>query len=54
MGRDAWIDTKKREYRDRAREGLRNGTYTEEFLREHVRSGDQGIEHGAHLSHETI
>ena len=29
MGRDAWIDTKKREISNDIRTGLKNGTYTE-------------------------
>ena len=54
MGRDAWIDTKKREYINNVKEGLKNGTYTESFLREHVASGDQAIVHDAHLVHEEV
>lgn len=52
MGRDAWIDTKKREYVARVKTGLKNGEYTEEFLREHIGSGDQGISEQAYLQHE--
>ena len=54
MGRDAWIDTKKRECISAIQKGLSDGTYTEESLREHVVSGDRGILEGAHLSHERV
>ncbi|MBX9808822.1 hypothetical protein K2X92_00325, partial [Candidatus Gracilibacteria bacterium] len=54
MGRDAWIDTKKRENISIIKIGLNNGTYSEEFLREHVLSGDIGITSNAHLNHEKI
>ena len=54
MGRDAWIDTKKREYIAQVKTGLKNGEYTEDSLREHVTSGDTGIRESAHLVHEEI
>ncbi len=52
MGRDAWIDSKKRELIQDIRAGLKNGTYTESFLREHISAGDQGIVENAYLAHE--
>lgn len=54
MGRDAWIDTKKRACIKEINDGLKNGQYTEDFLRSHVENGDMGIVHGTHLNHEEI
>lgn len=54
MGRDAWIDSRKRELIAEIEAGLKTGRYTEGFLRSHVESGDQGIVENAHLKHEEI
>lgn len=52
MGRDAWIDTKKRELVGSIKADLDRGFYTEDFLREHSISGDVGIDQEAYLNHE--
>jgi len=54
MWRDAWIETKKREYIKEIQTWLRIGTLTEDSLRQHIKDADRWIDNKAFLSHEEI
>jgi hypothetical protein len=52
IGRDAWIDTKKREYITKVKTELKTGELSEQSLRDHITGGKAGIEDRSYLSHE--
>lgn len=52
IGRDAWIDSKKREYTTKVKTELKTGQIGEQSLRDHIESGTAGIEDQSYLSHE--
>ena len=43
IGRDAWIDTKKREYITKVKTELKTGKLSEQSLRDHITGGKAGI-----------